>query len=234
MLQPFNALRGRLLAAGIGSPQARRYLAELTDHLEDLVAEERRAGLAEEAAQAAARARLGAEDALFAAMVDTGRFRSWTARAPWAVLPGAALAGLMAVYGLVTLLLAGAVAGFSVKVSGHPMPPAWLPALADPIFAAVPVLAPVASAWCVGALALRQRLASRWIVVSMIGLALLGAALYCRADWPATARTWSFRVGSQLDDNAPALSWSGYSALALASLLASWLPYAALRRRLSA
>lgn len=234
MSRPFDVLRGELLAAGVGPSQARRYLAELADHLEDLAAEEVSAGRSPDEARTAARARLGADDALAQAMILPGRFRSWTARAPWVVLPLTGLGVLAVSYGLTTVLMVLAVAELATLVAGHPMPPAWLPPLADRIFTAVRFLSPVAAGWVVGMLALRQRLDSRWIAVTLIGIAAVGAGLYCRADWPVTARPWSFQVGSQLDDTAPALSWGAYAAVVLASLLASWLPYAALRRKLPA
>jgi hypothetical protein len=58
----FDALKERLLRAGIGPRRVRRYLAELTDHLAELTAQEEAAG--DRPAEAATRARilLGSDD----------------------------------------------------------------------------------------------------------------------------------------------------------------------------
>jgi hypothetical protein len=81
----FDHLREKLLQGGIAPRHVRRYLRELSDHFDDLVLAEREAGQSEEAALAIARARLGEEDKLAAAMLARPELKSWTARLPWLV-----------------------------------------------------------------------------------------------------------------------------------------------------
>jgi len=80
--------------------------------------------------------------------------------------------------------------------------------------------------------ALRQRLPARWPVAAMLCLSLLGAGLYCRADWPTGPAVWTFHVGSLLDEQAQSPSIGGYAAHVIVSFLAALLPYLVLRRRL--
>ncbi|MGO8720256.1 MAG: permease prefix domain 1-containing protein [Acidobacteriaceae bacterium] len=70
MPKPFYELRERLLRAGVVPRHVRRYLAELTDHLADLRAEEERAGRSRAEAESAALVRLGGIDDLSRAMID--------------------------------------------------------------------------------------------------------------------------------------------------------------------
>jgi hypothetical protein len=234
MFPPFEPLRERLLSAGVPPSRVRRYLRELADHYEDLLAEEEESGKQGGIARAAAFARLGGIDDLAAAMTSQSRFRSLAARAPWAFFPGGAILGLAAGYGLTTLLMIGAVEGFARHVEQHLMPPAWLPPVADAIFGFDRYFLPIVLGWGLGVLAIRQRLRARWPVMAMMCVALLGAALYCRADWPSAPSTWRFHVGSLLDDLADPPSVVGYAAQVFASFSAALLPYLALRRRLRA
>ena len=82
---PFDHLRETLLRAGIAPRYVRRYVGELRDHLEDLTAQQRQAGYDSTEARIRARARLGSDDELAAAMLAQKNFRAWASRAPWAV-----------------------------------------------------------------------------------------------------------------------------------------------------
>jgi len=134
MSPPFEPLREKLLAAGMRPVGVRRYLAELADHYEDLLAEEEESGKVGGIARSAALARLGSVDDLAEAMMSHSRFRSLAARAPWALFPGGAVLGLVAGYAATTLLMLGAVDTFALPVGTHLMPPAWLPPVADAVF----------------------------------------------------------------------------------------------------
>ena len=81
----FDDLRETLLVGGIAPRHVRRYLRELSEHLDDLTAQQRVAGYDGEDAAIRARARLGGDEELAAAMLAQKQFRSWAARAPWAV-----------------------------------------------------------------------------------------------------------------------------------------------------
>jgi len=231
MFQHFELLREKLLAAGVKPWRVRRYLAELADHYDDLLAEEEESGKLGGIARAAALARLGSIDELAEAMTSQSRFRSLAARAPWALFPGGAVFGLAAGYGVTTLLMLGAVQTFALPVGTHLMPPGWLPPIADAIFGFDRYLLPVLLGWFMAFIAVRQRLPALWPVMAMVGLSLLGAGLYCDADWPSEPTVWRFHVGNLLDGQAQG-SISGYLAHALANFLAALLPYLMLRRRL--
>src|SRR5690348_15659860 len=81
----FHELRERLLRGGVAPRHVRRYLAELSDHFADLIAEEEAGGLRRTDAENAAFRRLGDMDALAKEMIEKREFQSWCARAPWAI-----------------------------------------------------------------------------------------------------------------------------------------------------
>src|ERR1700690_1731606 len=96
MPKSFSGLRERLLRAGVAPRHVRRYLAELADHLADLIEEEKRSGRSNADTESAAFARLGGMDALCDAMTERRQLKSWCARVPWAMFilaPTVALAG---------------------------------------------------------------------------------------------------------------------------------------------
>jgi hypothetical protein len=64
MQAQFNQLRNQLLRGGVAPRHVTRYLRELTEHLEDLVAEEKLAGRDCETAETSAWARLGDADSV--------------------------------------------------------------------------------------------------------------------------------------------------------------------------
>jgi hypothetical protein len=95
---PFPGLRERLLRAGVAPRHVRRYVSELTDHLEDLRAEEELASHTGRDAESAALARLGSIDSLADAMTSQRQFQSWSACALWAVFSIGPLVLLAAIY----------------------------------------------------------------------------------------------------------------------------------------
>lgn len=105
MQKPFVDLRERLLRAGVAPRHVRRYVKELTEHLADVIAEERRLGRNQSDAESAAFARLGGTDDLAKAMLDQPQLRSWSARAPWATLGLAPVACLAVAYFVACFIL---------------------------------------------------------------------------------------------------------------------------------
>jgi hypothetical protein len=169
---PFDNLAETLLRGGIAPRHVRRYLAELREHLEDLTAQQCEAGHDPEDAAVRARARLGSDHELAAAMLEQRQFRSWAARAPWAVFlvlpPFAAVAIGMLFIG--TLVLMGKYYGFP----GHgPLPPQWFQNFAAHVVAISNLVEmPLAAALFV-AIAARQRLKLIWpIATTLLLLAL--------------------------------------------------------------
>lgn len=79
----FDALRERLLGAGVAPSHVQRYVQELVDHYEDLYqAECARGGLTPEAAECAARNKLGSDDTLAESVLAHPELRSIVARYP--------------------------------------------------------------------------------------------------------------------------------------------------------
>jgi hypothetical protein len=158
----FDDLRERLLSGGIAPRHVRRYLRELDEHLDDLTAQQRQAGYDGEVARLRARARLGSETELAAAMLEQKQFRSLAARAPGVVFlilpPIAALAIGMLLIG--SLVLTGKYFGFMPMSASST--PAWYQLLATGmVLAANLTMMPVTAILFV-AIAQHQRLKPVW------------------------------------------------------------------------
>ncbi|HET7084638.1 MAG TPA: hypothetical protein VFI23_07705 [Rhizomicrobium sp.] len=161
-LSRFDNLADTLLKGGIAPRHVRRYLAELGEHLEDLTAGQREAGYDEEDATIRARALLGSDRELAAAMLEQKQFRSWVSRAPWAVFlllpPFATVAIGMPFIG--ALVLIGKYYDFLERHA--PPPPLWFQTLATDVVAiANLVVTPLAAVLFV-VIAARQRLKLIW------------------------------------------------------------------------
>jgi hypothetical protein len=205
----FDNLTEMLLRGGIAPRHVRRYLAELREHLEDLTAQQRQADYGEEDAVIRARARLGTDGELAAAMLEQKQFRSWTARAPWAVFvllpPFAAIA--IGILFIGTLVLIGKHYGFLDMHAA--LPPQWFQLLATGVvgFSNL-VINPLAATLFVG-FAARQRLAMIWplaatallLIVFIYGevsflpyhkghLALGFAPIFKASAWKAMIEHW--------------------------------------------
>lgn len=211
----FDNLRESLLVGGIAPRHVRRYLAELNEHLDDLTREQRKAGYDGEDAAARARARLGSDEELASAMLEQKQFRSWVARAPWAVFlflpPVAALALAFVFVG--SLVLIGKYCGF-MPLSDHATP-LWFQTLATNLVAVANLTAKPLAAILFVAIAARQRLKMIWpFIASLLLLVLVvnsdvvfaapgksqlrlgaGLALLPQA-WAAVGENW-LQIGAQ-------------------------------------
>jgi hypothetical protein len=169
----FEVLSENLLKCGIAPQYVRRYLTELSEHLEDLTAEQRVAGFDPEDAAIRARARLGSDDELAGAMLAHKDFRSWAARAPLAVFgllpPLVALLGGFTV--LAPLVLCARETG--MVTHGGINAPQWFRTSAA-IACAVGNFA-IAPSVALGfaLLAKRQRLRDLWPLLAILVIALL-------------------------------------------------------------
>jgi hypothetical protein len=178
----FETLRETLLNGGIAPRYVRRYLAELSEHLDDLIADQRAQGFDADDATTRAQARLGSDEELAQAMLAHRKFRSWAARAPLAVfglLPLAA--SLLAAFAVMApLVLCAKAAGFvgqdGIQASG------WFRLLVASQFAfgnfAVAPLLAAGFVWLAG----RQRLNDLWPVLAILLIALMD--LRFQADFP--------------------------------------------------
>ena len=166
MSPAFESVRDQLLRAGIAPRHVRRYVIELRDHLADLAARERNAGLDAKAAEERARAVLGTDAQLVQSMIDRAP-RSLAVRAPWAVfalLPVVLFVAVLASIDDSMMHLLRPVAAWPGRA-----PAAYDVLIAATSFVADYLLGPALAAGCI-ALALRQRLSSGWV---WIGLALI-------------------------------------------------------------
>ncbi|TWB45987.1 permease prefix domain 1-containing protein [Nitrospirillum pindoramense] len=172
----FTPLREQLLAAGVAPRHARRYVAELRDHAADLAEEEQAAGLAEAQARARALQRLGTPDTLVRAMVARGDFRSWGARAPWAVYGLGSMLGLVMTYGLAIAAVAAIVETHRASPTARPILPDWF----DSAFATITYIhglaLPLVLAAAFAIMATRQRMAVLWPSIALLIIGILGGA----------------------------------------------------------
>lgn len=172
----FETLRETLLRGGIAPGRVRRYLRELEDHLAELTKAQHAAGYDGEDADIRARALLGSDQDLSAAMLADPRMKSWTARAPWAVFllmpPLGAVLGFVLL--LISIVLVGAAGGAIVPRHHIHLPvPAWFDWTVQGIlFAANFILVPlfgVLLAW----MAQRQRIKPLWPLLGMVLILML-------------------------------------------------------------
>jgi hypothetical protein len=167
MSQPFESVRDQLLRAGIAPRHVRRYIVELREHLADLTARERGAGLDVKAAGERARAMLGTDHQLVQAMIERAP-RSLTARAPWAVFALLPVVMLVAVVATIAISMMHLLGPVHAAWPGG-VPNSYTGPISAASFVADYLLGPVFAAGGI-ALALRQRLTSRWV---WIGLGLI-------------------------------------------------------------
>jgi hypothetical protein len=232
MPKGFEGLRERLLRAGIGGARARRYIAELKEHLEDLVAEERRAGRSPSEAQARAVQRLGDTDALAEAMIAHGEFRAWSARAPvtaYVVTPAIILTVAVALWVAAIVATCNGMrsaAGEPAEVA------AWVRPVADGAAWLSNATLAILLGWGLVASAVRQRAPVLWPLLGLVVLAALGAALQVDLTLPAGGAHGEVNLRPGL--NGPLLAPSGYGMRFAVDLLATVAPYTLLTQWRSA
>ncbi len=166
----FRNVREPLLRKGISPRHVNRYITELGEHLSDLIARERAAGKREDEAAARARALLGSDEQLVQAMIDRSPPRSLAARAPWAVFGLFPIAALIVLVVLLNTLAMGFLSPYRV-LSGDIPGGIHAAGVALSVFGSYVVSAALAAICII--IALRQRMASRWI---WAGLALIATA----------------------------------------------------------
>jgi len=226
MAKPLPELRERLLRAGIAPRYVRRYLAELTDHLADLTAEEQRAGRSRADAETAALLRLGGIDELSDAMTKQRQLQSWSVRAPWAtfglaplfLLAGAWFAALFILWSGWKMFLPGADTPFG----GH-----HVSGFVNLYFQADRALyfgAPILIGWGIGLIAARQRLKAVWPIAGLFLIALIGGTAQVHASRTTVPHGlghigMDFTLGSTM----PLIPYALFHALAILSLTV--LPY---------
>ena len=225
MLSALDPLWERLLEGGVGRRPARRYLAELQDHLDDLIAEERLVASGLRDAELRAEARLGSVEALAGAMISRREFRALSSKAPVAtymVAPSAALAlcTALAMAGVVltSMLLRGAARTPSDL-------PAWSKSLVDGVVFFANNMVPVLLGWALGATAIRQRSSLFWPVLGLVLLAVVGAAVQVGVTLPSATGHGEIEFSSSFG-SLP--RWVGYAGRLALNLTLTLTPYAVL------
>jgi len=196
MPREFDLLRERLLRAGIGAAQAGRYIAELKGHLDDLSAEEQRAGWSPNDAETRAMRRLGYVDALAEAMIARRELRSWGARAPLAayvLTPPVILAIATAAW---LALLVGVCAWLRSSASSPADWVAWMRPLADGAVWFSNTTLSMVLGWGLAASAIRQRAPIAWPMLGLVVLAAVGAALQVDVTLPVAGAHGEIDLGS--------------------------------------
>jgi len=191
----FEGLREILLKGGVAPRHVRRYLAELSEHLDDLTEKQRAQGYDGEDAELRARALLGEDRELAAAMLEQKSLHSIPARAPWLIfglLPP--VAGIAAAFALIApLALIARILHMAAK--GGILAPQWFQETA---FAVTGVgnlaLAPALAAGFVF-LAARQRISWLWPLLAIVLLALMDLQFQAHFP-PAGHRGGSLSIGA--------------------------------------
>lgn len=183
MPPPFEPLRETLLRSGVAPVHVRRYLRELSEHYADLVREELEAGRSRNEANTAARARLGADEALAEAMLAQPSLRSWTGRAPWATLVVGPFLLLLLTW-LAPPLLIGLVMWPRRPL---PLPPSWLPPASEALMSVVQFGGPLLIGCGVALLGARQRSRTIWPLLGCAAVVFFGDSLHGTATWPTAA-----------------------------------------------
>lgn len=173
---PFDAVAETLLKGGIAPRHVRRYVRELDEHLDDLMAQQRASGYDGEDAALRARARLGDDAELAQAMLEQPGMRSLATRLPWLVfllLPPI----LTAAIGLALYAAFYFVGNGAAKINAVlPLPESGLVGFSVAAMTAVNVLAVPVMTTLLAILAQRQRLRLRWPLLG-IGLLLVATPM---------------------------------------------------------
>jgi hypothetical protein len=183
----FDPLWRRLLDGGVRRRPARRYLAELRDHLDDLIAEERRAMTDPREAETRALSRLGSFDMLADAMIERREFQTWAHKAPFAtylIAPALALAVTTALTVVGVVMTVKQVHGADQAAAL----PAWLSEFAAGMMFFSHAILPVLLAWTLGVVAYRSRSAPLWPALGIVALVALGGTFHTTLTLP-TATT---------------------------------------------
>lgn len=171
----FRNVREPLLREGISPRHVNRYVTELREHLADLIARERAAGMGEAEAEAKARILLGSDAELVKAMIARRPPRSLASQAPWAVFGLFPFAALIAFVLLLHVLAMGLLSPYRA-LPGTDIPGGIHAAGVALSFFGSYVVAAALAAICI-VIALRQRLASRWIWVGLAIIAIVSGPL---------------------------------------------------------
>ncbi len=222
----FEALRETLLKAGIAPRHVRRYLRELDDHLADLTEAQHQAGYTGDDAATRARALLGDDTALAAAMLAQPSLKSWPARAPWLVFGLLPPLTILAAFFAAALLLVLVADVHGMMGHNNIAAPGWfrMAAQATALLANL-TLGPALAALLVMA-AWHQRLNAKWPLLASAIIAIVGVHMV--AHFPqAGQRGGGIGIGTLIDTSQGlGPNWASEVPLLLAQFILTLLPAA--------
>lgn len=195
----FDALREKLLRAGVAPRHVRRYLRELQEHLADLTEKQLADGHEAKDAALRARAALGTDDDLAKVMLARRGIKSWSACAPWAIyflLPP--LATLLSIIVFISSLVI--VAGTSGILDQHIPVPDWFQDFVAIAAATFDMLLVPIIALLFVAVARRQRLKPIWPLAGITMLLLLSIHMSAGFHAPTTYPGLQFRLSYHLNN----------------------------------
>ncbi|HEU4550925.1 MAG TPA: hypothetical protein VFS01_14590 [Rhizomicrobium sp.] len=222
----FEALAETLLKGGIAPRHVRRYVGELSDHLDDLVRRQQEAGYHGDEAVLRARALLGDDRELAAAMLAEPTLKSWPARLPWLFFGLFPPLAVIALFFLTILPVVGLAVLLRDALPHGAAMPDWFRALAYGVTGIANLLFAPGLAVLMITAARHRRLAMGWPVLGTLLIAATGAQFQVGFGTPGNghiglgALLWLW--------HAPATMWNG--PLALAQLLLTLAPLALLWR----
>ncbi len=199
----FESLRSRLLEAGVKPRHVTRYLNELREHLEDLIAKEEGGGQTHEIAIRTALAKLGSMEELAQVMLARKQFRSWTHRAPCAVFILGPLVALVLI-NLATLFLPELAVVLVGPGSEHA--PIQVPGWFSPLYSTITkfdlYVLPLLCGWALSVLATRHRMSFVWPIIGFSVIAVFCGLQSFNVDWASAPNqlnsfgtTWAFLPG---------------------------------------
>jgi hypothetical protein len=202
----FKDLRERLLRGGVAPRHVTRYLNELGEHLDDLIAKELSAGRSVETATRSALALLGPENQLAEVMLARTSFRSWTHRAPWGVFMVAPLLALISANLATQLLTVLIVELFGSGITHVPMQvPGWFSVFYSTVIDFNLYLLPLLCGWALSVLAIRQMMAPAWPIIGLCIVAGFCGLQTFSVNWAAAPNylnsigtTWAFLPGAPI------------------------------------
>lgn len=224
MSRPFDALTETLLLAGVAPRHVRRYVRELEEHLDDLIALQNERGYDGEDAALRARALLGSDEELADAMRARPEFRSLAARAPWlvfGVIPPVLVLLLLAGDGLMMLGVWALLPGY------HPAPPEWLHQTAATWGTIANLAAGPLAAVFLTVIAVNQRAPWRWPLFAVCFTALFSAFTIFIVRLPRHGKLGEISLGLGSDNS---MLWQNFGRFGL-TMMVVLAAYALLRRR---
>lgn len=174
-----------LLRGGVAPRHVRRYVDELSDHYDDLVAAACNAGTSQADAERDALARIGTPNDLVTAMLARDDLKSLASKYPALVFSVGPTVGLALGLGIFILALMAVIVSFRPQGESYSVVPEnWRVIVGGWIFIGN-YLMPILVAALIAKIGLEHRMRSQWILIG-IGIAgFIGGFMDLGVQWPA-------------------------------------------------